>query len=539
MLTGFASLVQSKALEPSLHLPSRCNRNFLVTRSSLCHHVNAASIQIGIAAIGATASVVCSSRRACRRSISIVSSKAANSDAAAGVWGHKSKTPQVSPIAMADHYNAEAASDVKSLLSLLPNRTEFNWHKQWYPVHTIDAMDHTQTYRVQLLGMKLVIFNDGPSVKGQKKQGEWKVSKDTCPHTENDLHGSFPTKVINELLFVFPFTGPDTHSEAAKVKVPITEELRDPAQKSKWKISSQVRDFPCSWDNACENLMDPAHFCAAHHNTLGSRYKSPAPFQYGRRQKLGTDGGFRFEGDAGMIEFYPPCLVNYFPSTSGMPLNGKAFISTYAVPTAPGRVRFIATVLRDESPMDQTLATIVLSIFNSAPTWFQHVMSPIVLHQDSGILYSQSRNLREKGYRPRHNGSTDIKQLYYCPSPVDRGIMSFHAWLRLRGGGGPNWACEDTLHPRGTEDIFDIWDAHTTNCQHCMKAYRNLEMLKYLSAAIFCAAFFFLPFGGERTTIAVLSLVLAVGLHAFNSLFTRYETSHSAQNIFNPLGVQF
>ena len=37
------------------------------------------------------------------------------------------------------------------------------------------------------------------------------------------------------------------------------------------KIPAGVRDFPCGWDTMVENTLDPAHFCCAHHGTLGDR----------------------------------------------------------------------------------------------------------------------------------------------------------------------------------------------------------------------------------------------------------------------------
>lgn len=405
--------------------------------------------------------------------------------------------------------------------------TEFDWFRHWYPVHTIDAMDPDAEYKVRLLGLELLIRHRADA----EPSASWEVF-------EPAGLDAYPTKIVYDLLFVFPQLGPNAHEEAALVRLPITEELRNPSQRSVWKTASQVRDFVCGWDAACENLMDPAHFCSAHHNTLGDRYRDPIPFEFDRRRNFDGCGGFAFDGDAGTIEFYPPCLVNYYPKTAGMPLNGKAFLSTYAVPTAPGRVRFIATVLRDEAPIDQTLATTVLAIFNRAPTWFQHVMSPIVLHQDSGLLYYQYRNLREKGYRPQQHGSTDIRQHYYCPSPVDKGIMLFHRWLRGTGGGGPPWACADDLPPRGTEDIFDIWGAHTTNCRHCTDAYTGLEAARIFCAVAFCAAIVLLPVGSQRTAVAVAFAAITAALTAFSSLFRRYECSHSGQSLFNPLGLE-
>ena len=40
-------------------------------------------------------------------------------------------------------------------------KSEFDWFDHWYPVHVVETMDGTRPHKVQLLGMNLVLWNDG------------------------------------------------------------------------------------------------------------------------------------------------------------------------------------------------------------------------------------------------------------------------------------------------------------------------------------------------------------------------------------------
>ena len=90
------------------------------------------------------------------------------------------------------------------------------------------------------------------------------------------------------------------------------------------------------------------------------------------------------------------------------------------------------------------------------------------------------------------------------------------------------WACDDVLPARGTEDIFDMWDAHTQHCEHCQVAYRNLELIKYTSLGVLGFTLLAWPDASpERTAVVLASAAVAGGLHKFNELFRRYEFDHA------------
>ena len=91
----------------------------------------------------------------------------------------------------------------------------------------------------------------------------------------------------------------------------------------------------------------------------------------------------------------------YMPNFAAMPFEGTLVIATYCVPTKPGWVRPLANVLLDsDAKMGWTMAEQALAVFVNypLPPFVGHILSSVVLHQDSGLLYGQSRNLRERGY---------------------------------------------------------------------------------------------------------------------------------------------
>ena len=270
----------------------------------------------------------------------------------------------------------------------MPASTSFDWFSQWYPVNVIETMDPTRPHAMQLLGLNLVAWNDGETIDGVKQEGAWRVFEDACPHRLGPLsegrieadgnllcsyHGwrfdgsgacaempyappskaerlkfscratcnAYPTRVADGLLWVFPVGGVLGLDASAHVAMPLIDELHQPelGGRWKWKIPAGVRDFPCSWDAMVENTLDPAHFCSAHHGTLGNRYEDPKPYQMALSQPISLTEGFAIDGELGRLEFKPPCLVKYLPNFAAMPFGRSLVIATYCVPTKPGWVR--------------------------------------------------------------------------------------------------------------------------------------------------------------------------------------------------------
>ncbi len=412
---------------------------------------------------------------------------------------------------------------------------------------------------------------------------------------------SFPTRVEHGLLFVFPESGPDANLLAALTPITGIRELLggidgekgttkmihhkslngsnddDQSQSSstwRYKIPAGVRDFPCGWDTMVENTLDPAHFCAAHHGTLGNRYTDPKHYSQRVIQQVSrnvtSNDPFVVEGDFGTLEFQPPCLVRYTPDNPSMPFGGKMTIATYCVPTRPGWVRPLATVVMKERPPfwwiqeNVQLSEFALEIFMNplTPVWMGHILSSIVLHQDAGILYYQHRNFRRKGYLSKGQGSDGEDQkpksyhdLAFMPNEADKAVTMFRQWLQRSSDGG-DVTFDPTYRDDPTEsiDIFDMWHAHTSQCKNCSDAYERLEVARKVAWGVFYGSILVSPVlatsanavaASTDVTIAIspwTTLVLGIAsattgmaLDKFNDLFRRYEVSHTDDSIIDKL----
>lgn len=188
----------------------------------------------------------------------------------------------------------------------------FDWFKAWYPVVPVEILDKEKPHRFQLLGQDIVVWNDGPVEGGlfgpksknpTRMEGTWRAFLDECPHrkvplsegrVENDgtllcsYHAwrfdgegecvavpqvesedelariksnpktncnSFPTKVINGVLFVWP-----SSDENAVLESELTPVACRPAEEENerlWEGPWNFRELPYGADYFLENVVDP------------------------------------------------------------------------------------------------------------------------------------------------------------------------------------------------------------------------------------------------------------------------------------------
>jgi hypothetical protein len=57
----------------------------------------------------------------------------------------------------------------------------FAWERNWWPVMPLAALDPTRPTPIELLGMQLVVWQDG--------SGTWRCFQDACPHRLAPLSG--------------------------------------------------------------------------------------------------------------------------------------------------------------------------------------------------------------------------------------------------------------------------------------------------------------------------------------------------------------
>jgi phenylpropionate dioxygenase-like ring-hydroxylating dioxygenase large terminal subunit len=197
---------------------------------------------------------------------------------------------------------------------------QFDWFKSWYPLVPVEILDREKPHRFHLLGQDIVVWNDSPiegnaefrpkskRPRGAKRSdtGTWRVFEDECPHrkvplsegrieddgtllcsyhawrfdgqgscvavpqleSENELMrikhnpkskcNSYPTKVINGILFVWPSSDKDAVLESE-----LTPVVHRPAEvdvKRLWEGPWNFRELPYGADFFIENVVDPGEF---------------------------------------------------------------------------------------------------------------------------------------------------------------------------------------------------------------------------------------------------------------------------------------
>lgn len=116
------------------------------------------------------------------------------------------------------------------------------------------------------------------------------------------------------------------------------------------------------------------------------------------------------------------------------------------------------------------------------PVWLGHVLAPLFLHQDLVFLHYQEKRI---GHQEQGNWLETV----YTPNPQDKMVIALRQWIKTRAGGGIPWECDLELPPpqRDKEKLFDLWHAHTKDCQTCRHALKRIQQLKiftFISAVV-------------------------------------------------------
>eukprot|EP01025_Chloroclados_australasicus_P020201 TRINITY_DN2126_c0_g1_i4.p1 TRINITY_DN2126_c0_g1~~TRINITY_DN2126_c0_g1_i4.p1 ORF type:complete len:527 (+),score=25.04 TRINITY_DN2126_c0_g1_i4:114-1694(+) len=392
---------------------------------------------------------------------------------------------------------------------------QFNWTKQWYPVHIILHMDPKRPTPIRLLGKDLVVWRDG--------EGVWRCFEDKCPHRlvplsegrletdgtlqcayhgwrfdgkgectkipqaepeiEEKLCGSkracaivYPTQEKYGLLWVWGESGPKALLESLEKDIklpPLIEEI------SKGSKIYKVTDMPYSLETFVENVIDPAHARFTHHGLLTNR-NNARPVNYRIEQHATTNGGFLMNLNApkqgadpparkSLISFQPPGVVQYLTSSN----RGTYILYFMASPTVPGECRMISiggSFNPQGKPVTPPLAKWV-------PRWYTHQISNLVLAQDGVFLSKQQQ------YLQKNNIPKPVTSSFYMPTTSDVAVVELHKWLNKMAGGGPSFAQGSVARQLTQEDMIDTYSQHTRLCKFCSNALENFRKLRIFALA--------------------------------------------------------
>lgn len=383
----------------------------------------------------------------------------------------------------------------------------FDVLEAWYPVAYLQDLDPQKPYRFTLLDQGLVIWWD-------RAGGQWRSFRDECPHRlvplsegrineegwlECPYHGwafsgsghcevipqanaqqtdaaqnspraavrSFPTAVVQDLLFIYP----GTSHRAETVPVPRIQALDEDPQG--WVCLNTFRDLPYDAFTLMENVLDSSHIPFTHHKTVGKRENAaPVDLEVTSSDRQGFVG-FWAEGPrkgtlgSQTTHFVAPNFM-YHDLTSQQ--FGRTLTVVYATPIHRGQCRLFA---RFPFKFSSALPGRIMKL---TPQWYSHLGQNRVLEDDQIFLHYQERSLAQAG------GSEQFAKAFYLPTAADRFVQAFHHWQ--------NQYCssplaDQPLPPLQSEEaLLDRYHSHTQHCASCRSALQRFQQLKGLSLGL-------------------------------------------------------
>ncbi|MCC0179416.1 Rieske 2Fe-2S domain-containing protein [Waterburya agarophytonicola K14] len=399
-------------------------------------------------------------------------------------------------------------SDSPKTATLLPggeDSTVFNPLEAWYPIYYVEDLDPQKLSRFTLLNTDLVIWWD-------KKENNWQVFKDKCPHRlaplsegrinetgllECPYHGwafsgngqcevipqqqpdgeahtstracvrSYPTAIAQGLLFVYP--GMEENGD--KTAVPIIEPMsEDP---DAWVCLNIFRDLPYDALTLLENVIDASHIPYTHHKTVGNRSNvAPLGLEVVESNKQGFKGIWEEGPRKGKLgtqytTFSAPCLMWHDLTSKQF---GRTLTVVYATPISKGKCRLFARFpFKFSSPFPRFFIKL-------APQWYNHTNQNGVLEDDQIFLHHQERYLEALG------GGEKYSQAFYLPTKADLYVSELRQWVNLyRADPFPDRHLPPAL---SKEQLLDRYHSHTKNCASCSQALRNIQKIKIIAIAL-------------------------------------------------------
>jgi len=483
--------------------------------------------------------------------------------------------------------------DIKSTEESTGSDSElFNWFKAWYPLVPVEILDPETPHRFELLGQAIVVWNDGP-VKGneqfgskkkrprgaQRVEGTWRAFVDQCPHRKVPLSegrveddgtllcsyhawrfdgegscvaipqlseqgdnieriksnpkascNSFPTKVINGVLFVWP-----SSDENAVLESELTPVVHRPAAEDRdivWEGPWNFRQLPYGADWFLENVVDSAHVSVSHHNVVGSRYNSQV-MNMEMGKTLNKDGfsvktTTPLNPNPGTTEFIAPSLVAIDAPVGDS--GGMQTLELYVSPSRPGFSNHVGRMVIRKGE-DGKMPALLKQFTLPMPKWLNHILASAFLNQDALFLHHQERTLAATGqYKSVLNEGEEPFNYNKAVYPVntDKGVITFRNWLRQFASGRIPYKNNPSIPSASNEVVFDVWNAHTKHCRYCLTALGRLKKARFASFAAAAGFGVLRPFGRLGSLASTFALVGAgLLLHKLIGMFYRYEFSHA------------
>eukprot|EP00879_Flechtneria_rotunda_P000993 GHRR01001127.1.p1 GENE.GHRR01001127.1~~GHRR01001127.1.p1 ORF type:complete len:589 (+),score=133.13 GHRR01001127.1:142-1908(+) len=411
---------------------------------------------------------------------------------------------------------------------------QFDWFKCWYPMAIVDELDPAVPHPAQLLAIDMVLWRDNT--------GTWRAFQDRCPHRlaalsegriddkTGDLycnyHGwqfgptgtctkipqlregtapnpkrscvaSFPTKVSEQLLWVWPDCSLNAvaESEAAAVRhgVGVAHEVEQYGDRGfnspqfdlllRGKAVPLARWYqrycPVSYQAAKENTFnDPSHDNVVHHGIAGldRQYGADAKIDYFKLDERGftVTRTFPWNVTATDVCVFPSSMRRNFSDKH--PARGAGI--AYVTPITTGKCSLITGIVTDPAVITKPTGWKGLwaKLLPRSPLWLEHIKFHSVVDGDLAIQYGCDVNTVHS------DGQT-----YFPATGVDKGMMAFRNWMKTYGNGGPPVSkMKQPTRPEAQlviprEQLLDRYNQHTKHCKACSGALTNFQKVKTFS----------------------------------------------------------
>ena len=141
-------------------------------------------------------------------------------------------------------------------------------------------------------------------------------------------------------------------------------------------------------------------------------------------------------------------------------------------------------------------------------------LASLFLHQDLIFLHYQEKTVAKRG---KHKWLDKV----YTPNPQDKAVIAFRQWLAKRAGGGVPWDADCNAQPLDSvadpEKLFDVWATHTSHCQVCQDALKNINRL-IVSSYVGAIACLFLALFLDGRYVAIQSAIEPASISVWHTL---------------------
>jgi phenylpropionate dioxygenase-like ring-hydroxylating dioxygenase large terminal subunit len=422
--------------------------------------------------------------------------------------------------------------------------SEFNWFKAWYPIVPVEFLDYEKPHAFKLLGMDIVIWNDGelsdsPAYQSRKERtknakkldGNWRVFVDQCPHrkvplsegrveddgsltcsyhawrfngggetihvpqiSENELEiikanpksncNSFPVQIVDGVLWTWPDSSDDAKIESALTPIPRNDYNGKEVDEDRvWKGVWNFRELPYGHDFFIENVVDPAHVPVSHHNVVGSRY-GDLGMTLTTKTSLTKDGfsiGNKNRAGEGSESIISFTAPSQVLIEASFGNDGAAqYLELYSSPSRPGFSNHVGRIVILKDKSLE-MPKLLKQFTLPLPKWLNHIVASAFLHQDALFLHGQERSLAHNREYRTSQPANDSYSKAVMPCSSDKGVMNFRNWMSKFAGGYIPFRGDTSMPAKNNDVVFDVWNSHTKHCSYCLTALKRLKMARKLA----------------------------------------------------------